>query len=110
MSTRLDAEQPPNLTSAIRQWLFERRCRIALGERGSAVRRMIEEQRRFDELELHDPERALVVGNDVDARIGRPLRALRQAPACASSIAPAAERSQGRSRRHDIPAPGNRRA
>jgi predicted DNA-binding ribbon-helix-helix protein len=22
--TRLDAEQPPNLTSAIRQWLFER--------------------------------------------------------------------------------------
>jgi len=22
---RLDAEQPPNLTSAIRQWLFERR-------------------------------------------------------------------------------------
>jgi predicted DNA-binding ribbon-helix-helix protein len=24
---RLDAEQPPNLTSAIRQWLFERRSR-----------------------------------------------------------------------------------
>jgi predicted DNA-binding ribbon-helix-helix protein len=23
--TRLDAERPPNLTSAIRQWLFERR-------------------------------------------------------------------------------------
>jgi predicted DNA-binding ribbon-helix-helix protein len=24
-SARLDSEQPPNLTSAIRQWLFERR-------------------------------------------------------------------------------------
>ena len=24
-ATRLDADQPPNLTSAIRQWLFERR-------------------------------------------------------------------------------------
>ena len=24
-AARLDAEQPPNLTSAIRQWLFERR-------------------------------------------------------------------------------------
>ena len=24
-AARLDADQPPNLTSAIRQWLFERR-------------------------------------------------------------------------------------
>ena len=28
-AARLDAEQPPNLTSAIRQWLFERRSSAA---------------------------------------------------------------------------------
>ena len=28
-AARLDADQPPNLTSAIRQWLFERRSSAA---------------------------------------------------------------------------------
>ncbi|MGE5101146.1 MAG: ribbon-helix-helix domain-containing protein [Deltaproteobacteria bacterium] len=28
-AARLDADRPPNLTSALRQWLFEQRCRSA---------------------------------------------------------------------------------
>ncbi len=106
---RLDADQPPNLTSAIRQWLFRAALRIDPSEGRAAVGRMVEEQRRLDQLQLHDPKRALVVGDDVDARVSRlGRRCGERRLARARSRLPAALRTAA-SRRRDIPGPGSRR-
>ena len=104
---RLSAERPPNLTSAIRQWLFERRGQNRLSERGTAVRCVVEIQGWFDQLEFHDPKCALVVGDDVHAGISCMCRAQPQAPA-ARAFAPGGA-LVGRVIRRDAAAPGSRR-
>src|SRR6266567_8107501 len=40
-------------------------------ESRAAVRRVVEEQGRLDQLELHDPECPFVIRNDIDARVSR---------------------------------------
>ena len=81
----------PNLTSAIRQWLFARCSRWAI--RGGDTQRRLshvgarQEQRRLDQLQLHDLQLPRRAADDVDTGINASAGA-RRAPCASRSIAP----------------------